>query len=269
MHAAVEGARVMPAKPQLPFALIVAHPGHELRVFHWMERARPLYGCLTDGSGGAARSRLASSAALLATAGATPCAIFGRHSDRDLYAALLGGRIAVFVALAREVASVLEARGIHGVAGDAAEGFNPIHDICRFVIDAAIRAASRRTGRAIDNLEFDLDASPRAPDRDPVDGEIRIALDPRAIERKHRAALGYRELRAEVANALDRFGALAYAIESLRPAATKAALARFDAAAPDYERFGAERVRQGLYREIIRYREHVLPVRQALEAAIL
>ena len=32
-------------------ALIVAHPGHELRVHHWMELARPLVLVLTDGSG--------------------------------------------------------------------------------------------------------------------------------------------------------------------------------------------------------------------------
>lgn len=268
MHAAVEDTRVMQAKPQQPFALVVAHPGHELRVFHWMERRRPLYACLSDGSGGAASSRLASTTALLAGAGATASAIFGRHADRDLYAALLGRRHAVFVSLARELASLLAEQGIEGVAGDAAEGFNPIHDVCRFVIDAAVAVVHAHTGRVIDNLEFDLDGPPAASDRMPLEGEVRLALDPPSLERKHRAALAYRELRAEVETALDRFGRRAYAVESLRPASTTAALTRFGEAVPYYERFGAARVRQGLYREVIRYREHVLPVRRALEAEL-
>jgi hypothetical protein len=32
-------------------AVIVAHPGHEMVVYHWMERHRPLYFCLTNGAG--------------------------------------------------------------------------------------------------------------------------------------------------------------------------------------------------------------------------
>ena len=50
-------------------ALVVAHPGHELRVFHWMERTRPLYCCLTEGSGGAASSRMRSTDIVLERVG--------------------------------------------------------------------------------------------------------------------------------------------------------------------------------------------------------
>ncbi len=70
-------------------ALVVAHPGHELRVHHWMERARPVVFVLTDGSGSAHSSRLASTTAVLEQAGARPGSIYGRLSDRDLYRALL------------------------------------------------------------------------------------------------------------------------------------------------------------------------------------
>ena len=38
-------------------AVVVGHPGHELMVYHWIESHRPLYCCLTDGSGGAAESQ--------------------------------------------------------------------------------------------------------------------------------------------------------------------------------------------------------------------
>jgi hypothetical protein len=42
---------------------------------------------------------------------------------------------------------------------------------------------------------------------------------------------------------------------------------QFDRKLPAYERFGEIRVGQGRYNEVIRYRQHVLPVRAAIEAA--
>jgi len=53
-------------------ALIIAHPGHELRVHHWLEKTRPLVFVLTDGSGRTAQSRLHSTTRILERAGATP-----------------------------------------------------------------------------------------------------------------------------------------------------------------------------------------------------
>jgi hypothetical protein len=51
-------------------ALIIAHPGHELRVHHWIEKTRPLVLVLTDGSGRTTQSRLASTTRILEQAGA-------------------------------------------------------------------------------------------------------------------------------------------------------------------------------------------------------
>ncbi|TIU68722.1 MAG: hypothetical protein E5W25_11970, partial [Mesorhizobium sp.] len=55
-------------------ALVVAHPGHELRVHHWMETAKPLVLVLTDGSGHLGVGRLDRTAEVLAGAGARPAA---------------------------------------------------------------------------------------------------------------------------------------------------------------------------------------------------
>ena len=79
-----------------PALLVVGHPGHELMVHGWLEAARPLVMVLTDGSGHAGVSRLPSTAALLARAGATPGPIFGRFTDVELYRALLDCRTDVF-----------------------------------------------------------------------------------------------------------------------------------------------------------------------------
>jgi hypothetical protein len=248
-------------------AIVVAHPGHELRVYHWMERERPLYCCLTEGSGGAGESRLASTRRLLEGAGATPGLLYGRYSDRDVYRLLLGGRVDVFVQLARELAVALIDAGVDDVAGDAVEGFNPVHDVCRFVIDGAVAMAERCTGRAIQNFDFVLEGNPEACPEAVRAQATWIRLDDAALDRKIDSALRYPELRGEVEAALQRFGRSAFAVECLRPATTHLMMERFSRDLPPYERYGGIRVSEGRYDEIIRYRQHVLPVRTAIEQA--
>src|ERR1044072_9118428 len=70
-------------------ALIVAHPGHELRVHGWLEEARPRVRVLTDGSGRTRGSRLDSTTGILEAAGAAPGPVYGEMSDAELYAAVL------------------------------------------------------------------------------------------------------------------------------------------------------------------------------------
>jgi hypothetical protein len=250
-------------------AIIVAHPGHELRVFHWMEQARPLYCCITEGSGGAAASRLPSTTEVLRRVGATAGPIYGRYSDKDIYGLLLAGRRDIFVALAHELADALIAANVDRVAGDAVEGFNPTHDVCRFVIDGAVAIVRERTGREIRNDDFVLDAPPDSCPAGVRATATWIHLDEAALARKIDAALRYPEMRGEVQAALARHGREAFATECLRPAATSVLLDAFDRVLPAYERFGEQRVREGRYAQIIRYRQHVLPVRAAIEDGVL
>src|SRR4051812_8757577 len=70
-------------------ALIIAHPGHELRVHHWLEQAKPLVFVLTDGSGRTTQSRLASTSKILQQAGATSGSIYGRFPDATIYSIML------------------------------------------------------------------------------------------------------------------------------------------------------------------------------------
>jgi len=247
-------------------AVIVAHPGHELRVFHWLERERPLYFCLTEGSGGAAESRMESTTAVLERAGAVPGGLYGRYADKQVYRMLLDGRTDVFVQLATELADALMAAGVESVAGDAVEGFNPSHDVCRFVIDGAVDIVRRRTGRVIENREFVLDSRPDDCPEAVRAGATWIRLDEAALERKIDAALQYPELRDEVQVALARFGRNAFGVECLRPATTTLMIERFEQELPIYERHGEQRQREGRYNDVIRYRQHVLPVRAAIQS---
>jgi len=239
-------------------AIIVAHPGHELVVHHLMERTRPSYFCLTDGSGGNGEPRIESTSTLLQRTGATPGAMYGRFSDREFYRLLLEGRIDIFADLAGELAAGFVDAGIRCVAGDAMEGFNPAHDVCRALIDSAVAIVEARTGCVLQNHEFAVyDAASN-------DSSIRLQLDDAALDRKIAAATAYREMRDEVEAALQRSRRSEYAVEVLRPASTREMLEHFETIAPAYEATGEQRVAAGRYRDVIRYREHVLPVFAAL-----
>ena len=245
------------------YAIFVAHPGHELAVYHWIEKHQPIYCCLTDGSGGAATSRLSSTGRLLDDVGAQAGPIYGRYTDKEIYALLLDGRAEVFVELARELADAIDRAGVGCIAGDAVEGFNPAHDVCRLIIDGAVEMVRRTTGRDVWNYEFPLDGPPDAPRPD----SLVIRLDDGALERKLAAAHDYVEMRAEVDAAIGRHGRQAFATECLRPAATRLQMSRFERELPYYERYGEKRVTEGRYTGVIRYRDHVRPVALAIDAA--
>jgi hypothetical protein len=259
----------IPAQPNTwgNTAVIVAHPGHELMAYRWMELHQPLYFCVTDGSGGAARSRLGSTGRLLEQLGARPGSIFGTYSDRAVYRLLLEQRVDVFVGLARKLATALIEGKVESVAGDAVEGFNPVHDVCRFVIDGAVALVQRETGRVLRNFDFVLDSDPNDCPEPWRTAATWLNLSGDELDRKLDAALGYRELREELEAKLRHYGKAAFGRECLRPVTTRAMIDKFEQELPAYERYGQQRVREGRYHDVVRYRAHVRPVLAAIQEA--
>jgi hypothetical protein len=245
-------------------ALVVAHPGHELRVHGWLERERPEVFVLTDGSGSTGQSRVPSTAEVLRRAGARPGSVFGRFSDSELYEVILDGRIEVLTGLARELADALIDRRVETVVADAIEGFNPSHDLCRLLTDAAVTLASRRTGRAIASYDFLLEGRPDATPANGSSGFLRLDLEDGALERKLAAARSYPEMAHEVERAFARHGSGAFRIECLRPAAPQADIEALIEEPPYYESYGERQVAAGRYPRVLRFREHFLPVSRAL-----
>ena len=253
-------------------ALIVAHPGHELRVHHWLETRRPIYFCLTDGSGSAGKSRLDSTSKLLRQTGATPGRIYGRFTDREVYRLLLDGRCDIIAKLLAEMAESLIEHDIPVVAGDAPEGVSPTHDLCRYLTDAAVSAVRLTTGRSIANYEFVLDSPPNDFPPDLRNEAIWLQLDEAALDRKLHAALDYSELRGETEEALKYYGKNAFALECLRPSTTATAIVKFEREAPAYEHYGRDGVERfgksfGRYEEVITFQKHLKPMIQAIHEA--
>jgi hypothetical protein len=147
------------------------------------------------------------------------------------------------------------------VVADPAEGYNPSHDVCRLVADAAVRkvTAQRRT---VTSWDFPL----TRPATDDVPGAVRLVLDDAAFARKRAAADAYPEMRFEVEAALARTGLETFRVETLRPVDCGGNPFLFGDAAPLYESYGESRVAAGHYAGVIRFREHILGVAEALGA---
>ncbi len=222
---------------------------------------------LTDGSGRASGSRLSSTGRILDGAGSERGRLFGALSDRALYEALLGGDVALFVYLAEELAISLVLDRVERVVSDAAEGYNPAHDLCRLLVDAAVGLAAREGG-IIESFDFPLVGAPSHCPPGLEGRALWLTLDDDAFAKKRAAAEGYAELDGEVKAALSCDSLDAFRVECLRPVAAPLAVSEDSAQPPFYETYGERQVAAGHYRSVIRRREHVLPVARALAARV-
>jgi hypothetical protein len=245
-------------------ALVVAHPGHELMVHGWLESARPRVFVLTDGSGHSNESRLSSTTKILDQAGAVQGGIYGRLTDAAAYKAILSREFDLFIGFARELTAAFVNEQIDFVAGDALEGYNPMHDVCRLIINAAVAVARRVHGREIANFEFTLVNQPQGTQQTSHPNEVCLRLDETALARKISVAQGYTELVGEVSNALGATAIAAFGVERLRPVDCEASTRHDDNERPFYELYGEKQVAAGHYTEVLRYEAHVGPLADAL-----
>lgn len=241
-------------------ALIVAHPGHELRVHAWIEEAQPITFVLTQGDGAAGVSRLESTTAVLIRAGAPVGSVYGLLKDREIYAALLDRRHDVFLRILDALAEALSASHVECVVSDAEEGYNPSHDVCRYLASAAASMTARAAGRKIEGFDFPLIGAPDVCPAELCSRARWFHLDEHALARKLAAARNYPELTHEVNAALAAVGAQAFHTECLRPWTSSPADA---GTRPFYEVHGERRVAAGVYSDVIRL-EHLLTLRDTL-----
>jgi hypothetical protein len=247
-------------------ALVVAHPGHELRVFGWLSECKPRTHILTDGSGGGV-PRLHSTAKLLKRIGVVSGKVFGPVSDAELYRAILQQRIPFFLQMVRRLATSFIEHDTDFVAGDATEGFNPTHDICRALLNAAVSIAQRATGRLIRNYEFCLTEWEQHCREFHDDRCWHLRLEDPLLKKKLSAAADYTELKTEIQQAIATKGQEYFRMECLRNVVEPLAAPSPGLGPvfkPYYETHGEERVAQDKYTSVIRYKQHMLPILSAV-----
>lgn len=258
--------------------LVIAHPGHELRVHGWLETTVPAVWILTDGSGHTGRSRIDSTTRVLEPTGAVPGPVYGYMSDVDLYKSVLGFDHRPFINLVDNLAASILHEQVDCIAGDAEEGYNPGHDICRLIINAAVKLVKRKSSEPIRNYDFTLVGPPDQCPEDLRDHSLWLNLDDEAFARKLSAAHNYSELQAEVETALNGAGnealitgvtdANRFRVECLRPVNSHSLAIRSLDDPPYYEQYGEKQVKSGYYKQVLRYSEHMLPLARALDSYV-
>jgi hypothetical protein len=245
--------------------LVVAHPGHELRLFGWLCSARPDVLVLTDGSGHSGRSRIEATRDVLRLTGARVGPVFGGFTDRELYAALLQGDVAPFAQMTTALSAVLRHGEYRTVVADPLEGYNPTHDLCRVMVNTALRCVSRKSGTLIRNYEYALTGTVNVGGSS---SSIVMRLPAKVRERKIAAAEGYLGLFEEVTAAVQREGSRAYDEEVLREITTKRVGYVPEEIPPFYETYGEQQCAARRYATVIRYTDHFLPMARAIAGSI-
>jgi hypothetical protein len=218
---------------------------------------------ITDGSGRTGHSRLPSTTRILDQVGASCGLFYGPVTDAAAYTAILDQNLDLFSELLRKLAGYLIDEKVSCVVGDALEGYNPMHDVCRLVIGAAVEMAHRATGRAVENFDFLLTGKPDSRGTWEDDRAIRLELDDDAFARKMAVAGSYTELESEVKEAIALNRLDAFRIECLRRVSNRPPVFAADHK-PFYEQYGEQQVLSGHYHQVIRYREHLKPLGEAL-----
>ena len=232
--------------------LLHAHPGHELRLFGWMERHKPTVFLMTDGSGSGA-PRTNHSRLTTQRAGARPGGIFGLAPDRDWYAAILNADLTMFDTVIGAIVDTAIADGARLIVSDAVDGYNPMHDLCE-VVAAAARMRLKNQGLDVSHL---IARAVAGGDDGDIVSEIR--LDSAARHRKLAAVAAYTPLAEEVQSLLAE-DPEALSREQLR----RPAFAWGTHWSPSWECVGASRVAASKYAQRIEYERHVRPLALAL-----
>jgi hypothetical protein len=217
---------------------------------------------LTDGSGNHGKSRLASTTRILDELHARPGNVYGRMTDKQVYVGIFENDVALFATIVEDIASALVENNTEVVAGDSIEGYNPTHDLCRVIIDSAVRLAGERTGRPPQNFAFPVTES-RQSHNSLLDEALPFQLDQHTFDRKLAAARRYSELTGDVEGALRETGIDSFRTEWLIPSNAGEASAPF-IEPPFYEQYGERQVSLGHYDRVLRYREHFLPLAESL-----
>jgi hypothetical protein len=244
--------------------MVIGHPGHELKVFGWITTHHPRVYVLTDGSGQNGVSRLSATENLLAQLGAERGEIFGAATDAEIYEAILEQRVSFFLNILDALAESFLSHSIDFVAGDLSEGFNPTHDLCRELIDAAVALVQRARKVSIPNYGFSLTEGESSYEPSHDRDCMHLRLDDDLLCRKLQAARSYTGLSGEIKSAIQHYGEEYFGVECLKKNNLTVPPLWAESGKPHYERWGEQRKTEGKYVSVIRYREHIVPIVTAI-----
>ncbi|WP_264565659.1 hypothetical protein [Flavobacterium sp. N3904] len=242
-------------------ALIIGHPGHELRAYAFIKKYKPDVFILTDGSGSNKSSRIHQSIKLLNSLGAKFQDSIKIFTDKELYNMVLEQNLSEILEYMNSLKDIIIKNDYEVIVGDALEGFNPTHDICRYLINGIISDISvNYNSKTILNYDFVLNSAPNNISLDNNIGGLSLKLSDEEFQMKFDAAIGYPELKYEVELAIEKYGKEVFLWESFGKVSDLNQISNWGTAKPYYETFGEKRVNEGSYSRIITFENHIKPI---------
>ncbi|OXG03077.1 hypothetical protein BC749_1011137 [Flavobacterium araucananum] len=242
-------------------ALIIGHPGHELRAYTYIKKYKPDVFILTDGSGSSNASRIHQSIKLLDSIGAKFQDSIKVFTDKELYNIVLEQDLSEISIYMDSLKNIIIKNNYDVIVGDALEGFNPTHDICRYLINGILSAiSSDDSSKAILNYDFVLDSAPNNISIDDNAGGLSLRLSDEEFYMKMEAAMNYPELKYEVETAVNKYGKEVFLWESFGKVSDLNQISNWNTSKPYYEQFGEKRVKEGAYSTVITFEKHIKPI---------
>ncbi len=130
----------------MPFSqsiAVFAHPGHELRCLSSLQKYQSRIAYLTDASASTRRGRSEQSCAGLGAIGLSHVGASLTQSDAVLYEKLLAQDRNWLSLLFEETCNILHETSPDLIITDAAEGYNPAHDLCHFLVCFAAQKTAK------------------------------------------------------------------------------------------------------------------------------
>lgn len=241
-------------------AVIIGHPGHELRAYAFIKKYKPDVFILTDGSGSKNASRIHQSIKLLDSLGAKFQESVQTFSDTQLYKIILEQDLSKISSYINNLKEIILKNDYDMIVGDALEGFNPTHDICRYLINGIVSDISSNHSKTILNYDFVLDSAPNNISKDNNVGGLSLKLSEDEFEMKINAAMNYPELKYEVDTAVEKYGKEAFLWESFGKISDLNQISNWNTQKPYYETFGEKRIKEGSYSSLITFENHIKPI---------
>jgi len=242
--------------------LFVGHPGHELMIYQVLKQYSPDVVFLTTGSGADNKPRIDESIKLMESLNLTVHYPFEPLSDCQIYNLILGGDLASFIGIKESLIQFVHKLGYELLIGDALEGFNPAHDICRYLINGVV--ADLQPDHKILNYDILLDQLFLVDQEPTTTDHIRLDLNEEEKREKIESCKKYKPIRTEVNRFIATYGEDFFGKESMRPVHDIFKLKSWDGPAPHYEMHGKKRISEGVYQSLILFETHIKPIAEGL-----
>lgn len=218
---------------------------------------------LTQGArSGRDGTRRQASAHMIAACGGS-VAPWGGAWDKDLYNAVMSGDATPFLNLTDALTEDFVKHEIDLVVADAWQYYNLAHDLAHVMARIAALRAGRQLGRDIVLVDYPVVPGDLAPNAEHGLALATLELNPEHVAQKRAFITAIPDIAHEAIEIEETEGERAHAHEILQEPLPLQLLLAAPKAKPHYEAFGEERVKAGIYKDVVRW-SHVSRICNAL-----